>query len=130
VLHPRFLEATATLPSVSHRIGFSVLGLLAGMPTDYLPTYWSHLHDRRSRRRLRDLSRQLNREARAPYEPARLGCPVLLLWGDRDRFSLPSGARALLETYPDARLEVLPGAGHCPQLQVPDPIADLLLALP
>ena len=44
-------------------------------------------------------------------------CPVLLVWGTRDRMVPHTGARSLLEALPDARVELLDGCGHCPQLE-------------
>lgn len=38
--------------------------------------------------------------------------PVLLVWGDRDRLVPPVNGEVLLKRLPNARLVVLPGAGH------------------
>lgn len=57
------------------------------------------------------------------------GLPVTIAWGTRDRV-LPfasQGARAR-RCLPDARLVVLPGAGHLPFVDVPQDCATLLLA--
>jgi pimeloyl-ACP methyl ester carboxylesterase len=129
VLDPRLLDLYAAFPAASHCLGFSFVGLLSGMPVGYLRTYWSHLRRQESRRRLRALARQLNSEARTPYDHTRLCCPVLLLWGDLDWFALPRGARQLLAAHPETRHEVLRWARHCPQHQIPARIADLICAM-
>jgi pimeloyl-ACP methyl ester carboxylesterase len=52
-------------------------------------------------------------------ELARIGCPALLVWGDRDRILPVSRANELAGLLPDAELEVWPGVGHCPMLERP-----------
>ena len=49
-----------------------------------------------------------------------LDLPVLLVHGDRDPVCLPSASRFMAEQLPDARLEVLAGAGHAPFLSSRD----------
>ncbi len=53
--------------------------------------------------------------------------PVLLVWGRRDRLVPPAGARRVLAARPETRSVVLDGCGHCPQLDDPARVADLLL---
>jgi pimeloyl-ACP methyl ester carboxylesterase len=53
-------------------------------------------------------------------EAATLQTRTLMLWGDRDAFAAPSSGQALLPTMRDARLEVLPGAGHLPWFDLPE----------
>ena len=50
--------------------------------------------------------------AAAPPDPARLRVPTLLLWGEVDRVVALRVGERLLERIPDARLEVVPDAGH------------------
>ena len=57
---------------------------------------------------------------------ARLDVPLAFLWGDRDRvfpLAILPGLRALV---PDARVEIIVGAGHVPQLDRP---ADFVAAV-
>ncbi len=42
--------------------------------------------------------------------------PTYLLWGEDDLFGGPDSARRLAATMPNARLELIPGAGHTPWL--------------
>jgi pimeloyl-ACP methyl ester carboxylesterase len=56
----------------------------------------------------------------------KVGCPVLLLQGDRDRLVPVAAARAAAGAHPSWTLEVLPGVGHVPQLEVPEETARLI----
>jgi pimeloyl-ACP methyl ester carboxylesterase len=61
---------------------------------------------------------------------SRIRVPVLLIWGDKDRLADINGAGTLLEAVPDSRLVTLENCGHCPQIETPDTVADLLAGLP
>jgi pimeloyl-ACP methyl ester carboxylesterase len=50
--------------------------------------------------------------------------PTLLVWGARDRVVPVAEASTWLERLPDARLIVLPGAGHVPMVESPVDLAD------
>jgi len=60
--------------------------------------------------------------------PRDVACPVLLLWGREDRVLPLAATHDLLDRLPDARIEVLNGAGHCPMFEVPDAFNRALLA--
>ncbi|MFL5717701.1 MAG: alpha/beta fold hydrolase [Chloroflexota bacterium] len=47
-------------------------------------------------------------------ERASIRQPVRFIWGDGDVFGGPDIARDLVRPFPDARLEIVPGAGHSP----------------
>ena len=47
--------------------------------------------------------------------------PTLLLWGDRDQEVPRSAMEVMAARIPQARLQVLEGAGHFPFLDMPDP---------
>jgi pimeloyl-ACP methyl ester carboxylesterase len=55
--------------------------------------------------------------------------PVPVLWGDRDRLCMPGGANELAAAIPHARIEMLPGIGHTPQIECPDVIVATIEAL-
>jgi pimeloyl-ACP methyl ester carboxylesterase len=59
---------------------------------------------------------------------AAITVPVLLLHGDTDRLVPVTAARAAAARFPAWRYVELPGAGHLPQLQMPDVVAGHLLA--
>ena len=52
--------------------------------------------------------------------------PTLVVQGDADRLVPVVASRALAESRPDWRLEILPGIGHVPQLEAPDRFVDLV----
>ena len=60
------------------------------------------------------------------YDPtllARLGnvpVPTLVLWGEADRIVTPAYGAAFADGFPNARFEIVPRAGHLPQLEQPD----------
>jgi pimeloyl-ACP methyl ester carboxylesterase len=90
-------------------------------------TFTRHLRHRATAARYLDTAHRLLPELRDPFELERISCPVLLVWGERDRLVLPRGARQLLEEVPNARLEMLDGVGHCPQVEAPERFARILL---
>jgi len=52
---------------------------------------------------------------REQFELEKIAVPVLLVWGDRDRLVFARGAERVLETVPDARLELLKGSVIAPR---------------
>ena len=61
----------------------------------------------------------MKHRADATGELAGIDVPVLVLVGEDDGPSPPSVAREMAEAVADARLEVLPGAGHLSNLEAP-----------
>ncbi|MHB8695727.1 MAG: alpha/beta fold hydrolase [Solirubrobacteraceae bacterium] len=59
--------------------------------------------------------------------PPDVRCPVLLIWGAKDRLLPLSLARKLQRDLPDATLVVIEGAGHCPMLEAPEQFNRALL---
>ncbi len=51
--------------------------------------------------------------------------PAVVACGERDRANLPL-ARALAQKLPNARLELIPGAGHVANLDNPDAFTGLM----
>jgi pimeloyl-ACP methyl ester carboxylesterase len=52
--------------------------------------------------------------------------PTLVVWGDRDRTIPMEHGIAARDAIPGARLELLPGAGHYPHIQMPEALAIVL----
>lgn len=95
---------------------------------DVVRSFTVHLRDARSVSRFLDVGRRMLPELTLEaFELDRIGVPVLLVWGDRDRMVSHSGARHVLEAVAGTRYVELPSCGHCPQLEEPEAFADLLL---
>jgi len=60
------------------------------------------------------------------YDPTLLArlrnvhAPTLVLWGEADRIVTPGYGLAFASGFPNARFEIVPRAGHLPQLEQPD----------
>jgi pimeloyl-ACP methyl ester carboxylesterase len=52
--------------------------------------------------------------------------PVRFIWGDSDVFGGPDIARDFVRPFPDARLEIVPGAGHSPWMDDAEQSAELV----
>ena len=57
----------------------------------------------------------------------RISAPTLLLWGESDRIVAPSYGRAYAELIPGARFELIPEAGHHPELEQPEAFVEQVL---
>jgi pimeloyl-ACP methyl ester carboxylesterase len=80
-------------------------------------------------RRLRS-ARRLLPELAYPFHLDRVGCPVMLVWGQRDRMVSPQGVERVVAALPDTRVELLADCGHCPQIELPERLAELLMGFP
>ncbi|HKQ18055.1 MAG TPA: alpha/beta fold hydrolase [Solirubrobacterales bacterium] len=92
----------------------------------YVTSFSSHVSTRADVARILASGRRLRGELRDPFRFERVECPVLVVWGDSDRMVFSSGASRLLAGVRDARLEVIEGCGHCPQLEEPDRVVELV----
>ncbi|QTI70859.1 alpha/beta fold hydrolase [Gordonia polyisoprenivorans] len=52
--------------------------------------------------------------------------PITLVWGSADPVCDVRGADAFIEAVPGTRLVMIPGAGHLPQIDAPERVADIL----
>jgi pimeloyl-ACP methyl ester carboxylesterase len=77
-----------------------------------------------------DVGRRLLPELESPFDLKAIDCPLLLIWGERDRMVYTDGAERVLRTVDYSDIEILPDCGHCPQVEVPDRMAELLLDFP
>lgn len=55
-----------------------------------------------------------------------LAVPTLFVWGEEDRLGPPELGHEMAALMPDARVQVVPGAGHLPWLDRPAQVADLV----
>jgi pimeloyl-ACP methyl ester carboxylesterase len=53
---------------------------------------------------------------------AAISVPALVVWGESDQIVDPGYGRAFAAAIPGARFELLPGTGHLPQLETPQPL--------
>ena len=102
----------------------------ADVPADVVDRFTSHGRSRRDAIRMLATGHRLRRELRDPFDLARIGCPVMVVWGDSDIMVPPSGAERVLREVPGATLEVVELCGHCPQIEATDRLAGLLDAFP
>ncbi|MDP2006535.1 MAG: alpha/beta hydrolase [Rubrivivax sp.] len=67
--------------------------------------------------------------ARADSRPLlpQLTCPLLVACGEADMLTPPEHAREIAALAPQARLEIVPGAGHMLTLEQPERVTTLLL---
>ncbi len=56
----------------------------------------------------------------------RADMPIMAIWGEQDAIIPVEHAYAALEARPDARVEVMPGVGHFPQVERPTEVVDLI----
>jgi pimeloyl-ACP methyl ester carboxylesterase len=89
--------------------------------------FTGHHRDRAAVARVMETARRVIPELDHCLHPERVRCPVLLVWGARDRMVSPRGARRVLEALPAARLELIDDCGHCPQIEAAERLAELLL---
>jgi pimeloyl-ACP methyl ester carboxylesterase len=89
--------------------------------------FCGHFADRATVARFLATGRALMPELRDPFELERIACPVLVVWGRSDRMVYARGARRVIDALPGARVELIDGCGHCPQLEAPERFARLLL---
>ncbi|MFF7652990.1 alpha/beta fold hydrolase [Streptomyces sp. NPDC007983] len=57
---------------------------------------------------------------------ARVTVPTLAVWGENDAVVTPDFGRAYAGAIPDARFEVIPGAGHLPWQEAPDTVLSVI----
>lgn len=55
--------------------------------------------------------------------------PVLVVWGDSDRVLTPAYGRAVAESFPNARLEIIDRCGHMPQIEQPSRLLQLIATM-
>jgi len=84
-------------------------------------------------------ARKANTETLYVYDSARLGgdpklqrrlkhvkIPVLVAWGESDRVADLEYGRVYAQSFPNARFEPIPEAGHLPQLEQPERLLNLI----
>ena len=130
------LAAPVPIPApILHRVVGEVYKRLAfHRPRSVEPlaaaTFASHFADRATTARLMATGRRLISELRDPFDLDAISCPVLLIWGRQDVMVFQTGAGRVLDAVEDARLVTIEDCGHCPQIEAPDRLTELLLDFP
>lgn len=130
------LRAPLPLPerAVREAVGRVYRTLAYARPRDLDPavvsSFTRHVGSRRDVIRILSIGHRLLPEIRDPFRLERIVCPVLLVWGDQDRMVFASGAERVLREVESAQLEVIARCGHCPQVEAPERLAELLEAFP
>jgi pimeloyl-ACP methyl ester carboxylesterase len=103
-------------------------------PGDADPTavssFTRHVRSKRDVVRILGTGHRIVAELRDPFELERISCPVLLVWGEQDRMVFATGAERVLREVEGSRIEVIEHCGHCPQVEEPDRLAELLAEFP
>ena len=130
------LAAPVPIPRpVLHRVVAEVYKrLVCHRPSELDPriaaTFASHFGDRAGTSRMMATARRVIPELRDPFRLERISCPVLLVWGRHDLMVFQTGAQRVTDAVAPSQLETIEGCGHCPQLEAPDELTDLLLEFP
>ena len=95
-----------------------------------IDSFTSHFAEQRTVARYLATGRSLMPELKDPFRLERITCPMLIVWGENDAMVYPKGAQRVLDAVPAARLELLDDCGHCPQVECPDRLCELLLDFP
>jgi pimeloyl-ACP methyl ester carboxylesterase len=96
------------------------------LENDVVAAFTNHHRERATIARHLATARRLLPELRDPFQLERVRCPVLLIWGDRDRMVSHSGAERVTAALPDAQYVLLDHCGHCPQIEEADRVAELI----
>jgi pimeloyl-ACP methyl ester carboxylesterase len=93
-------------------------------------SFTRHVRTKRDVVRILGTGHRLVAELRDPYELERVACPVLLVWGELDRMVFSTGADRVLTAVEGSSIELIPDCGHCPQVERPQRMAELLASFP
>lgn len=91
-----------------------------------ISSFTSHVGSTKDVGRILASGRRLRTELRDPFRLDQVACPVLVIWGERDRMVSPTGADRLVDGLPNVEVELIEGCGHCPQIERPERVLELL----
>jgi pimeloyl-ACP methyl ester carboxylesterase len=97
------------------------------VPAETVTAFTAHIRDRGTAARYLSTAQRMLPELRDPFHLERISCPVLLVWGERDRMVTHRGAQRVVDALPETTYELLPGCGHCPQVEEPQRFVDILM---
>jgi pimeloyl-ACP methyl ester carboxylesterase len=113
------LNATTVKPAFE-LIMRQARGDRSAMPQEFIEMIWSHW-DAGTKRAVLELYRAADADqlAAAGKDLAKIACPTLVLWGDRDPYLPVKFGHAYANALPDSELAFLNGAGHWPWIDDP-----------
>ncbi len=86
-----------------------------------------HLRDRGTLVRCLQVADRLAPELSQPFELDAIRVPVDLVWGRQDGMLPYANAALAMEQLPGARLTTIEDCGHCPQVERPEVVAEIML---
>jgi pimeloyl-ACP methyl ester carboxylesterase len=89
--------------------------------------YWAPTADPAFVRVVREVTRAVDWRPGRPEELARVRCPAVVMFGSADRIVRADSAETYVRSLPDARLELVRGAGHVLPEEVPDRVNALIV---
>jgi pimeloyl-ACP methyl ester carboxylesterase len=117
----------AAVAEVYRRLAFRRPG---SIDPGVVSNFASHLSSKETAARSLALGRRLLPELRDCFHHDRVSCPVLLVWGRQDLLVFQTGAERVLQSVPESSLEVIDDCGHCPQLECPERLHELIIHFP
>lgn len=73
-----------------------------------------------------DYAKRVKADLANPFDAEAIEVPVTVIWGDRDRLCVPAGARVIADMLPHAKVMMLEGIGHTPQVEAPDVVVEAI----
>jgi pimeloyl-ACP methyl ester carboxylesterase len=99
----------------------------AHIASGVVSNFTSHIRNRSTAARYLEIAHRLAAELHEPFALERITCPMLVVWGTRDRMLSHSAAGRIIDQVPGSTLVLLEGIGHCPQVEVPERLTELVL---
>lgn len=78
--------------------------------------------DRATLRERINYAKRMRADLADPFDAKAIQAPVHAIWGELDRLCPVAGAAELSELLPDARVEVIRGVGHTPQIEATEAV--------
>lgn len=93
-----------------------------------LRKYWEQQLTQNSRSITRAVEGVIEREAVPPEALATIHCPTLVLVGEEDVATVPAKSEYLAGHIPNARLRIIPRAGHTSSVEEPEAVCEAMAA--
>jgi pimeloyl-ACP methyl ester carboxylesterase len=90
--------------------------------------YWAPTADPAFVRVVREVTRAVDWRPGRPEELSRVRCPAVVMFGTQDRIVRGDSAETYVRCLPDARLELIRGAGHVLPEEVPERVNETVVA--